>query len=279
LYNSHDKNRFAEVAAVKLALQEGMYKPKNFKQFVMDSKNWGFDAVEVWGEKLDERIDDVTATLKSEGFQASSVCPGGGGIRGSILSGDADEQERAAGDIEMLLECCAKLGGAGLVYVPEFGVEKFMRLYPDHGDFERRKNIFVERLAPLAGKAEKLGVKILLEPLNRYEAFFLITVGQAAEVCRAIGSLAVRIMADLFHMGIEEDNLIGALAKNAELIAHVHLVDTNRKLPGLGDRDFTIAFETMRKNGFEGYFCLECGITGDPEKEIPESVKKMKKIL
>lgn len=264
---------------MKLALQEGLYKAESFRRFVNESKKWGFDAVEVWGEGLDERIDDVAATLKSEGMPASSVCPGGGGIRGSILSGDADEQERAAGDIETLLECCAKLDGAGLVYVPEFGVEKFMRLYPDHGDFDRRKKIFVERLSPLARKAEKLGVEILLEPLNRYEAYFLTTVGQAAEVCRAIGSPAVRVTADLFHMGIEEDSVIGALGKNAEFIAHVHLVDTNRKLPGLGDRDFATVFDTMRKAGFKGYFCMECGITGNPMEEIPASVKKMKKII
>jgi sugar phosphate isomerase/epimerase len=261
---------------MKLSLQEGLYKAKDFRSFARDAKAWGFDAVEVWGEGLDARIGDVASTLKSEGIPASSVCPGGGGIHGTILSGDAEARARAAGDIETLIECCARLDGAGLVLVPEFGVEKFMRLYPDHGDFERRKKIFVERLAPLAAKAEKLGVRILLEPLNRYEAFFLITVGQAAEVCRMSGSPAVRVMADLFHMGIEEDDLAGALEKDAEYIAHVHLVDTNRKLPGLGDRDFAAVFATMRRAGFEGYFCMECGIAGDPAKELPASVKKMR---
>ncbi len=264
---------------MKLSLQEGLYQAQDFKWFLRDAKEWGFDAVEVWGEGLYERLDDVKRDLSAEKVAVSSVCPGGGGIRGTILSDDAEERARAESDIAGLIDCCAELGGAGLILVPEFGVRKFMRLYPDHGDFERRKQMFVERLAVQAARAERLGVEILLEPLNRYEAFFLITVGQAAELCRMAGVKSVRVMADLFHMGIEEDNLLDAIAGAGEWIRHVHLVDTNRKLPGLGDRDFASVFRALKAAGFDGYLCYECGIPGDAARLIPESVAEMRKIL
>ncbi|MFA6451548.1 MAG: sugar phosphate isomerase/epimerase family protein [bacterium] len=264
---------------MKLSLQEGLYTAQDFKWFLRDAKDWGFDAVEVWGEGLDERLDEVVRTLKEENVVASSVCPGGGGIRGSILSDSMEERATAEADIAGLIECCAKLGGAGLVLVPEFGVKKFMRLYPDHGDFESRKKMFAERLEMLAQRAERLGVKILLEPLNRYESFFLLTVGQGAELCRMSGSKAVRVMADLFHMGIEEDNLIGAIEANGEWISHVHIVDTNRKLPGQGDRDFAAIFKALKKAGFDGYLCYECGIVGKAANEVPLSVAMMRKIM
>lgn len=264
---------------MKLSLQEGLYKAQDFKWFLRDAKEWGFDAVEVWGEGLSDRLDEVAKLLKEENMPASSVCPGGGGIRGSILSDNAEERAIAESDIAALLECCAKIGNAGLVYVPEFGVRKFMRLYPDHGDFDRRKGMFIDRLGLLVRRAEKLGVQILLEPLNRYESFFLITVGQAAEVCRVINSKSVRVMADLFHMGIEEDSLTGAIEANCDVIAHVHLVDTNRKLPGQGDRDFKPAFTALKAGGFGGYMCYECGIIGNAAKETPLSVAQMRKIL
>jgi sugar phosphate isomerase/epimerase len=264
---------------MKLSLQEGLYTSPDFKWFLRDAKDWGFDAVEVWGEGLAARLDDVVRALKEENVVASSVCPGGGGIRGSILSDSMEERAAAEADIAGLLECCAKLGGAGLILVPEFGVKKFMRLYPDLGDFERRKEMFVERLAMLAQRAERLGVEILLEPLNRYEAFFLLTVGQAAEICRMANSKAVRVMADLFHMGIEEDNLTGAIEENGKWISHVHIVDTNRKLPGQGDRDYAAVFRSLNKVGFDGYLCYECGITGKAANEAPLSVAQMRKIM
>lgn len=264
---------------MKLALQEGLYEDGGFANFVRRAAEWGFDAVEVWGEGLAERIEEVKRVVASAGMPVSSVCPGGGGIRGSLLAQDEDERKAAAADIGALLELCAELGGAGLILVPEFGSEKFMALYPDLAGFDRRKGLFVERLEPLARKARSLGVDILLEPLNRYEAYFLLTVGQAAELCRLCDNTAVKIMADLFHMGIEENSLLDALSKNSEHIAHVHLVDTNRKLPGLGSRDFPPVLRTLKEQGFDGCLCLECGIPGDPAADIPASVDYVRKIL
>jgi len=262
---------------VKLSLQEGLCGCEGFRGFLRDAKEWGFDAVEVWGEGLEERLDEVVAALREEGATASSVCPGGGGIRGTILSEDAEEAKRAAGDIDKLIDCCARLDGAGLIIVPEFGEKKFMALYPDHGDFERRKGLFAERLESHARRAERLGVRILLEPLNRYEAFFMLTVGQAAETCRMLGSPAVRVIADLFHMGIEEDNTAKAISDNIEWIDHVHLVDSNRKLPGQGEKDFAPALAALKNGGFDGYLCMECGVPGDdPAAQFKKSVKWMR---
>ncbi len=264
---------------MKLALQEGLYDDGGFGKFVERAQEWGFDAVEVWGEGLSDRLTEVKKVVSDAGMPVSSICPGGGGIRGSLLSGDEAGRSAAAADIETLLEMGAELGGAGLIIVPEFGVEKFMALYPDLSDFESRKRMFADRLAPLAEKAATLGVDILIEPLNRYEAFFMLTVGQAAEICRLTGSPAVKVMADLFHMGIEERSVINALATNSGYIAHIHLVDTNRKLPGFGDRDFLPVFKTLDEKSFGGHLCLECGIPGDPFHDIPKSIETINMIL
>jgi len=178
-----------------------------------------------------------------------------------------------------LLETASELGVSGLILVPEFGREKFMKLYPDHSDFDARRDIFMERLAPLAARAEQLGVTILLEPLNRYEAYFLLTVGQGAEICRQMRSPAVRVMADLFHMNIEEADPVAAIRENADYIAHVHLVDSNRRLPGLGSTDFGPIISTLDSAGFGGWLCMECGITGDPAAEVPASVDMIRKLM
>lgn len=264
---------------MKLGFQEGLIKVDGFEELVKKVVGWGFDAIEVWGEGLDKRVEDVADILKKYNLPASSVCPGGNGIRGSLLSEDKSDRELAADDIGMLIEMCARLDNAGLVLVPEFGVEKFMSLYPDHADFEKRAEIFAERLAPLVEKANGLDVTILLEPLNRYETFFMQTLAQGAKICDMIGSPSLKIMADLFHMGIEEDDVVGAIVDNSRHIAHVHLVDTNRKLPGLGNRDFKPVIDALKKIRFNGCLCMECGIPGDPAQEIPASVELIKKLL
>jgi len=265
---------------MKLSLQEGLYTTKDFREFVKDSIRWGFDAVEVWGENLDKRIEDVVTILKDENVIASSVCPGGDGIRGSLLSENKEDVDNAVNDINILIECCAKLGGAGLIIVPEFGLKKFMALYPDHADFNNRKQIFAERIGPLAAKAKDNGVELLLEPLNRYEAYFLLTLNQGSELCDMIGVDSVKVLADLFHMGIEEDNVINAIDNNCKSIGHVHLVDSNRRFPGEGDRDFQPIINSLRKGNYEGYLCMECGLAGgDADTVIPDSVGYIREII
>lgn len=264
---------------MKLGFQEGLIRTDSFEELVVKVVDWGFDAIEVWGEGLEKRVEDVADILKKHNLPASSVCPGGNGIRGSILSDDKEERIAAAEDISTLIEMCARLDGAGLVLVPEFGVKKFMALYPDHGDLDRRAEIFCERLSPLVEKAGGLDVTILLEPLNRYEAFFMMTLAQGTRICEMIGSPSLKIMADLFHMGIEEDGIAAAIKDNAKYLAHVHIVDTNRKLPGQGERDFKPIIEALKGIRFNGCLCMECGITGDPDVEIPASVEMLKKLL
>ncbi|HOY64711.1 MAG TPA: TIM barrel protein, partial [bacterium] len=78
-------------------------------------------------------------------------------------------------------------------------------------------------------------------------------------------------------MGIEEDNTAKAIADNIEWIDHVHLVDSNRKLPGQGEKDFAPALAALKNGGFDGYLCMECGVPGDdPAAQFKKSVKCMR---
>ena len=267
-----------EDTAMKLAFQEGLFPYEKEDELYARLAEWGFDAVEVWGDGLADRVDRVRTAAKSAGLPVCAICPGLDGIRGSLLSADAETRRRAAGDIETLLQCGADLGGAGLNIVPEFGVEKFMRLSPDYDSFTNRRQRFLDELAPLAERARDLGAPILLEPLNRYEAWFLVTVDQGADLCRSSNS-AVKILADLFHANIEEPDILDSLRRNIEYIGHVHVADSNRLLPGLGHTDFAPIFDALRQAGYSGYISMECAVTGDPHRTVPEALNLLKKLL
>lgn len=259
---------------MRLALQEGLFDAGGFAGFLEKAAGWGIGEVEVWGEGLGARLTEVNRALRAAGIRACSICPGGDGVRGSLLD---DDWRDAAEDIVGYLRMGAELGGAGVILVPRFRRACFLRLYPDFEVFERNREIFVERLSPIAREAEKLGAPVLLEPLNRYEADFLLTVDQAAELCEAVGSPRVLALADLFHMNIEEENLPAALTRNAKRIGHVHLADSNRLAPGEGHTDFAAALRALSAAGYAGPLCIECFCGAAPERSIGGAMEYLRK--
>ena len=259
--------------AVVFAFQEGLFPYENEDTLYVQLKDWGFDAVEVRGEKLEERVGRVQSASRTAGLPICGICPGGEGIRGSLLSDDAQSRALANNDIKILLQCAADLGGAGLNLVPEFGIEKFMALSPDTSDYLNRKQRFLDELGPVAERARDLGVTILLEPLNRYEAYFLLTIDQAADICRSLGNPSVRVLADLFHANIEDADVCASLARNISHIAYIHLADSNRLAPGLGHTNFGAVFDILRKADYSGVLSMECGINGAPERIVPRSLQ------
>lgn len=259
---------------MKLAIQEGIFPVKDFPEFLEKAKGWGLKEVEVWGEGLGDRIDDVKRALSGAGPRACSICPGDRGIRSSLLD---DDWRAADEDLREFLRLGAALGGAAVILVPRFRRACFLRLYPARNCFEENREKFIERLAPVAKEAEESGVTILLEPLNRYEADFLIAFEQSVKICDELGSPRVKILADLFHANIEEADIPAVLKEHAKWIGHVHLADSNRKLPGMGHFDFPAALRALRDSGYAGPLCIECHCPGpDVEDGISKSIEYLR---
>ena len=125
--------------------------------------------------------------------------------------------------------------------------------------------MLVDMLGQLGTHAQRRGVRVFLEPLNRYEDHMVNTLAEGADLCRAVGLASVRLMADLFHMNIEEADLAASLRDAAEVVAHVHLADNTRLEPGTGHTDFAAAFGALREIGFEGYGAVECRLSGEAD--------------
>jgi len=104
-------------------------------------------------------------------------------------------------------------------------------------------------------------------------------VEQAAELCEAVERSSVKVMGDLFHMNIEEDDLGTSIRQAESHIAHVHLADSNRLQPGVGHTDFAGAFGALRAVGFDGYMAMECGIRGDVREVLPEVVRHLRSMM
>ena len=119
---------------------------------------------------------------------------------------------------------------------------------------------------------------LLFEPLNRYEDHMVNTVAQAVElVARLLPG--VRILADTYHMNIEEDDPCAALRAAGDLLGAVHLSDSNRHQPGTGHVPFEAIIATLREIGFDGVLSVECRLRGEPEQAVRECGEFLRGIL
>jgi sugar phosphate isomerase/epimerase len=261
---------------MKLACQEGLVPGESLEERLDRLQSWGYEGIEFWGGGLKERVPEVQAALKKSPVQVSTVCAG---YRGCILDTSPKERELAIGDIRDLLYLAADLGAVGLIFVPIFGAPRVPDLRPLNTPEELENDLLCLLLEGLCKTAEKAGAHLLLEPLNRYETHYLRRLEQAASIIERVPHPNLKIMADFFHMSIEEVDIPGAIRKAGNLIAHVHLADSNRLLPGQGHTDFQAGFAALKDTGYSGYMALECGIAGNPLEELPKCATFLKKQL
>lgn len=114
-----------------------------------------------------------------------------------------------------------------------------------------------QALEQLGPRAAALGVPLLIEPLNRYESNLLNTVDQTLALLQPLRTRNVRLLADLFHMNIEEASLPEALRRAGPVLGHVHFADSNRRAVGFGHTGIGPVVDTLVELGYRGYLSAE----------------------
>ncbi|NLE39776.1 MAG: sugar phosphate isomerase/epimerase [Pirellulaceae bacterium] len=251
-----------KTAALRLCSQNWIIPGKSLEEQLAKMKAWGCEGAELPGKIVGEEKRYAKA-LDASGLAASAVCWGSCG--GALVSESPEKRKEGRDKLRRVLESAGELKSTGVIYVPEF-----------HGQtkLENReiRKILVDTFPELGEHAVQCGTRILFEPLNRNECFFLRQLADAAAICRDINNPGVQMMGDLYHMGIEETSDLGAILSAGDSLRHVHLASRTRVLPGQDDRTYVDAFRGLKYVGFDGYCSFECGIKGDPEVEIPKSL-------
>jgi sugar phosphate isomerase/epimerase len=138
---------------------------------------------------------------------------------------------------------------------------------------------FLKVVEELGRVAEGSDAYVLLEPVNRYECKYLNRLQDNKELLDKVELSNVGLLADFFHMAIEEADLPNSIMDYGNSIKHVHLGDNNRLLPGYGHTDWAGSFKALKQIGFRGFMNLECGIPGEPEVELPKAAEYLKNII
>ena len=125
------------------------------------------------------------------------------------------------------------------------------------GKVSNAYEIAVERFHPLMAYAASKGVKVNIEPLNRYESDFILNASEGRRFVDDVGYENGGLMMDLFHMNIEETTFEEGFKNAGDRLFHVHIADSNRRFPGSGHLDFDSAFRTLSEMGYQGYVSAE----------------------
>lgn len=135
----------------------------------------------------------------------------------------------------------------------------------DHQSRQETELLFSNTIEKIAESAEKHGVTLVIEPVNRYELNFINSVEEGARLLKSNAMNNIGLMPDLFHMNIEDAHIGESLARWGSLIHYIHFADSNRHAPGQGHLDFDEAFRGLEQAGFNGWSAIEILPVPDPD--------------
>ncbi len=217
-------------------------------------KALGYDGCEVPlmpGEMDRFDYDRARARLDAEGMAAV----GSTGMTPDLCIASPDGAVRARGMAHMrhAIDCTARLGAtvlSGALYAA-FGWR------PERGRTAQQWRQSAASLRELARYAEDKGVTLTLEPLNRYEHYFINTVDDALKLIADIGEPNVKVHLDTYHMNIEERDFYEAVRKAGAFLGHVHCAENDRGIPGTGHIDWAGFFRGLNEVEYDGWIIVE----------------------
>lgn len=217
----------------------------------------GFDGVELslLGMTPD-RIRAIRLAVERRGLEIT--CTTGLGVQADISS--LDPACRAAGldYLTQSVHTAAALGSrllTGVLYAP-WNVRV-------QADRERRWAHAVGGLRQVARVAEREGVTLGLEAINRFETDLVNTAAQAARMCEDIGSRTVGVLLDTFHLNMEEKRIGDAIRATGKRLVHFHCDENDRGVPGSGHVPWAEVFDALRGIGYDGWLTLEMFVAAD----------------
>ncbi len=181
-----------------------------------------------------------------------------------------NENQRAA-SVTYVKDCITmvhELGGKVISVVPG----TVGKLVPDATP-ELEWEWAVATLQDINAFARDRGVKIGIEPINRFETYFVNRAAQAMALAEAVGP-DCGVCLDIFHMNLEDEDPLQSIRSAADRLVNFHVADNNRRAPGMGHFDWSAIIRTLKEVGYDGALSVEfCpALDRTPANEYPNSV-------
>jgi sugar phosphate isomerase/epimerase len=214
----------------------------------------GYDAVELGGELSLADAGEVRDLVEDAGMTVSSICPSFTAER-DLAHPDPQVRASTGRYVREAADLANAVGAPTIIIAPT----AFLRSQPIASE-EEEWEWALESIRAVGEYADALGVKLTLECWNRYGTYLLNRLEQAVRLWREIGLPNGGVMADTYHMNIEERSLPQAIRETGELLNHVHLSDSNRAAPGQGHIDFALILQSLVDIDYGGYLTFELDV-------------------
>lgn len=209
-------------------------------------------------EATDVELKAMRRALSAQGLAATAV--GFATAAANPLDADAAMRRAAVDHLARLCEKAALLGAEVLAGPIHSAYGRFTGAPPTAD--ERARCIDVLRAA--AERAAACGVRLAVEPLNRFECYFLNTAAACDALVRDVGHDAVCGALDTHHAHIEENDVAAAITASRGTLGHVQLSENHRGTPGTGQVDFARVFGALRGIDYRGWLVIEAFSRQDP---------------
>jgi sugar phosphate isomerase/epimerase len=235
----------------------------------------GFDAIEIFAPGPDTVSKEVLDHLLSKyRLKLAAVGTGAGWVKHKLTLTNPDEtvRKQAADFIRSMIDFGGRHQAPAII-------GSMQGRWGDGVVKEQAFSWLREALNQLGEYARGYNVPLIYEPLNRYETNLINTVVAGVEFMKSLKTDNVRLLADLFHMNIEETDIAAALKAGGHWIGHIHFVDSNRRPAGCGHIDFTPIVGALNEINYSGYLSAEAFAWPDPLTAARRTIDRYRQLL
>ena len=255
---------------LRLSFQEGTAPGESLNEKFDYMEKLGIVGFEPHGKQLLKRAEEFRQALSGRNIKVSAICAG---FDGFILAEDPAVKASFDSSMRELIAAAGEIGSTGVIMVPAFNAQK-----PCRPHTMETRDYLCEQLHELGEYALKHNTTVILEPLNRKEAFYLRIVSDAAAICRDADSEGVRCMGDFWHMQ-EETSDYAAFISAGKYLQHVHVASRGqRRMPGEDGQldNYIDGMRALKELDYQNYISFECGTAADRNVVVPAAVELLR---
>jgi sugar phosphate isomerase/epimerase len=232
-------------------------------------KRLGFESIEISGEPAQYKVDETRRLLEQYGIRCWGAVTLTLAER-NLAAKDPAQRARTVEYVTSVVRMVGALGGQIITVVPA----TVGKVLPD-GRPEEEWQWVTDGLRQVYEVSERLGVRIALEPLNRFETYFLNRADQALALAEAVGPNC-GVCLDVFHLNIEEADFYGAIRSAKGRLVDFHVADNNRMAAGMGTFDWPKIIATLREIGYDGAVTNEfvAPLDRSPVSPYPDQIER-----
>ena len=265
--------------SVVLSTQQTQFQAASFSgslaQNIADIAAMGYDGVElaIRDPKLVD-VDALEALTREHGLRVPAIGTGQAWNEEKLSFTDPDESVRRAAveRIKSHMPLAARFNAVIIIGL----VRGIIKPGITH---EQGMAWVCEALQECSAAAKPFGVRLALEPINRYETTLVNSVAQGMALIDRVGADNFGLLLDTFHMNIEEPDILQSISTCGDRIFHFHVADSNRWYPGAGHLDFSGILSRLQSTGYDGFVSGEFMPLPDPLTAARENIARLRAIL